>query len=306
MLRVCSNRDTKALFCFIHPRHNVAKRGIMDLAVAKFALEPGCYYGTTEKRECAGAILSVVRHAVEQTLPNHTHELPFSCLLLEGQYVERAAGETITYEPLTLVYHPARLVHSDRVFADSRMFAVELRARWHDTLAHCGAPARSLHTLSGGEPLWVMLRLYELFIGNVLNDITVESLVFDLIGAFESLDTADAVRGQGWLDDLRSYLDESFTEPLQISELARRFAVHPVHLSRSFRQRFRSNVGDYVHRRRIQRACRLLSSSRAPLSSIASELGYWDQSHFNRTFYTFTGTTPGRFRKAELKAPTER
>ncbi|MGA8099412.1 MAG: AraC family transcriptional regulator [Candidatus Cybelea sp.] len=264
--------------------------------MAAFALEPGQYYGTTETRECAGAILSVVRHAVEQTLPAHTHELPFSCLLLEGEYAERAAGETVTYEPLTLVYHPARLAHSDRVFADSRMFAVELRDRWHHTLAQCGAPDRSLHTLSGGEPLWLMLRLYELFTANVLSEITVESLIFDLIGSFQSLETADADRSQGWLNELRSYLDGSFTEPLQISDLARRFAVHPVHLSRSFRQRFKSNVGDYVHRRRIQRACRLLSSSRAPLSSIASELGYWDQSHFNRTFYAFTGTTPGRFR----------
>ena len=261
------------------------------------ALDPGEYYGVSTARRCADAILSLVRHESPRSLPEHTHALPFWCLLLDGEYEEAAAGTTVDYEPLTVVYHPARLVHSDRVFPDSQMFAVELDRPWHELLADCGAPERSLYTLSGAEPLWTMLRLFELFSGDALADLTVESLILELIGTFDKLEAPQGERRTAWLDDLRSYLDGHFAEPFGVAEIAKRFGVHPVYLSRTFRRTFKANVGDYVHRRRIQSACRMLRSSKASIASIAHELGYCDQSHFNRVFVSFTRTTPGRYRR---------
>jgi AraC family transcriptional regulator len=262
-------------------------------------LEPGRYYGASTSRRCANTILSLVRHDTERALPEHRHALPFWCLLLGGEYVESTAETTVNYEPLTVVYHPASMAHSDRVFPDSQMFTVELGEEWHRVLAECGAPQRSLYTLSGAEPLWTMLRLYELFASDALADLTVETLVLDLIGSFDRLEPTESGRRAVWLEELRAYLDIHFAEPLQIADLAHRFDVHPVHLSRAFRRTFKANVGDYVHRRRIQSACRTLRSSSESLASIALGLGYCDQSHFNKVFVSFAGTTPGRYRRSE-------
>ena len=262
-------------------------------------LKPGRYYGASKSRRYARTILSVVSHETSRELPEHQHTLPFCCLLLDGKYVEATADMTVNYEPLTVVYHPSNIAHSDHIFPDSRMFTVELCDEWHDLLAECGAPPRSLYTLSGAEPLWTMLRLYELFAADALSDLTVESLVLELIGSFDRLEAPEVAQTAAWLDELRAFLDGHFGELLQVSDLARRFNVHPVYLSRSFRRKYKANVGDYVHRRRIQSACRTLRASATSLASIALELGYCDQSHFNRVFLSFTGTTPGRYRRSE-------
>ncbi len=124
-------------------------------------LRAGEFYGSTVSERIAGTVLSIVSHDRERALPPHTHELPFLCLLLEGRYEEEAQGELVRYEPLTLVFHPARLTHSDRVFPETRMFTVELDAVWNEVLAQYAPGAHSLYTHSGAEPLWIMLRLYE-------------------------------------------------------------------------------------------------------------------------------------------------
>ncbi len=261
-------------------------------------LKAGEFYGTASNHESAGAVLSLVRHEKEHRLPDHEHSLPFLCLLLDGRYTEVAGDTTIEYEPLTLVYHPAKLAHRDSVFAGSRMFTVELQNRWEPVLAGCGAPSGSLYTHSGAEALWVVLRLYELFRTSSLEELTVESLLYELIGSFEGLDSSQPPPSAPWLSDLRAYLDGRFTEQISVGELARVFAVHPVHLSRSFRRAYKSNVGDYLHGRRIQHACRLLRESPRPILDVAIELGYFDQSHFNHIFRSFTGTTPARYRRS--------
>jgi len=259
-------------------------------------LRAGQFYGESRPRESAGAVFSVVRHAEESALPDHTHSLPFLCLLLDGRYRETAADATIDYEPLTLVYHPAMLAHRDWVYPDSRMFVVEFTERWHSVLDRYGAPVSSLYTHAGAEALWIVLRLFELYRADALASLTVESLLFELVGSFESLDSTLPHENTPWLADLRSFLDQNFTMHIGIAELARKFGVHPEHVSRAFRRTFGTNVGDYVHGRRMQRACRLLQSTDQTLSSIALELGYFDQSHFNHVFQSFTGTSPSRYR----------
>jgi AraC-like DNA-binding protein len=176
------------------------------------------------------------------------------------------------------------------------MVTVEFRQRWHDLLAQYGPAGQSLYTHTGAEPLWIVLRLYELLRDRALGELTVESLIYELIGSFERMDAIDDAGSLAWLRALRERLDAHYADSNDVAGLARRFSVHPVHLARAFRKTFKTNVGDYVHRRRIQQACRLLVESHATLSAIAADLGYTDQSHFNRVFRSITGTTPGRYR----------
>lgn len=261
-------------------------------------LRAGQFYGETVSERVAGVVLSIVTHDRERRLPAHTHELPFLCLLLEGGYEEEAAGEVVRYDPLTLVFHPARLAHSDRVFPDTRMFTVEFGASWRETLAQYAPAAHSLYTHTGAEPLWLMLRLYESLRDRTLTDLTVQTLCYELAGSFDRMETTEDP-GAPWLRSLRAILDERYTQALDLTMLAREVGVHPVHLSRTFRKTFKVNVGDYVHRRRVQQACRILRESNVSIASIAEDLGYTDQSHFSRTFRAIAGRTPARYRAAQ-------
>ena len=51
---------------------------------------------------------------------------------------------------------------------------------------------------------------------------------------------------------------------------------------------------------RVESAKTLLSRKILCLTEIALETGFSDQAAFNRTFKAMTGTTPGRWRRANL------
>jgi len=46
----------------------------------------------------------------------------------------------------------------------------------------------------------------------------------------------------------------------------------------------------------VRAAAGMLANSDLPLSAVALDLGFYDQSHFTRVFRQITGATPGMFR----------
>jgi AraC family transcriptional activator of mtrCDE len=72
-------------------------------------------------------------------------------------------------------------------------------------------------------------------------------------------------------------------------------------MSRSaFAQRFKASFGrsamDFLKELRLQRAARLLQTTRRPIKSIADQVGFESRSHFSRSFTDFYGTAPADFR----------
>ncbi|MEO1585027.1 MAG: AraC family transcriptional regulator [Planctomycetota bacterium] len=109
----------------------------------------------------------------------------------------------------------------------------------------------------------------------------------------------------GWALRVRQRLFESPEALPTLAELARDAGVHPAHLARTFRDRFRTTVGAFARGRRLQIAADALVTTDRPIASIAIEAGFCDQSHFGRVFGRRYGTTPARFR-AELRATASR
>jgi AraC family transcriptional regulator len=74
--------------------------------------------------------------------------------------------------------------------------------------------------------------------------------------------------------------------------------VHPAHLARTFRAHYRSSIGAYARRLRIERAAHELAQGEASIAEISFRSGFFDQSHFSRVFRELTGLTPAAFRTA--------
>ena len=72
--------------------------------------------------------------------------------------------------------------------------------------------------------------------------------------------------------------------------------VHPVHLARSFRRTYNTTFSGYVRELRVEYARVQLVSTGAPLGDIALASGFYDQSHFCRTFKRETGLSPAEYR----------
>jgi AraC family transcriptional regulator len=61
----------------------------------------------------------------------------------------------------------------------------------------------------------------------------------------------------------------------------------------------------YVRARRTERAKELLEGGCPLLPQVAAHLGFYDQSHFTRTFRKKTGTTPGQYARAHIPLGSE-
>jgi AraC family transcriptional regulator len=56
-------------------------------------------------------------------------------------------------------------------------------------------------------------------------------------------------------------------------------------------------IGEYVRRRRADRAAALLNDTHLPLAEIAQACGFYDQSHLSRAFVARFGVSPRRYRR---------
>jgi AraC family transcriptional regulator len=70
------------------------------------------------------------------------------------------------------------------------------------------------------------------------------------------------------------------------------------HFARAFRDTLGVPPHRYVLQRRIDRAREMLIRTEAPLSEIAVNTGFADQSHFARHFHRLVGVAPSAFRRA--------
>lgn len=99
-----------------------------------------------------------------------------------------------------------------------------------------------------------------------------------------------------WLKQAEEILHARFSEQLTLADIASSVNVHPTHLARVFHQHYNCTVGEYIRKLRIEHTCNQLSFTDAPLVEIALEAGFYDQSHFSRSFKQTTGLTPTEYR----------
>ena len=99
------------------------------------------------------------------------------------------------------------------------------------------------------------------------------------------------------IERAREIIHAHFSDKLTLSAIAESIGVHPVYLAREFRNRYNCTIGGYIRHLRIQFACRQMANSDVTVAEIASAAGFFDQSHFSRTFKRLTGSTPTNYRK---------
>ena len=92
------------------------------------------------------------------------------------------------------------------------------------------------------------------------------------------------------------YLDDTYSKPFNLDELAAASELSKYHLSRVFKRATGLTPHTYAQMLRVERAKRLLTSTKTPISEIADHLGFSHQSHLTNVFKKLTGTTPNAYR----------
>jgi PAS domain S-box-containing protein len=86
--------------------------------------------------------------------------------------------------------------------------------------------------------------------------------------------------------------------PLKVSDLAERAKLSLFQFDQRIRSMFGLSAGQYLTRLRIEQASERLRRSDEPISQIALDCGYADQTAFTRQFRKTVGMSPGSYRRA--------
>ena len=114
---------------------------------------------------------------------------------------------------------------------------------------------------------------------------------------FAPLETGGASPLRQRMYALRALIAERCAESLPLSWLAEQAGLSRYHFVRAFRDVVGMTPHAWQTDRRIVRARALLAEG-APLADLAQQLGFADQSHFQRAFKARIAATPGAYRRA--------
>lgn len=141
-----------------------------------------------------------------------------------------------------------------------------------------------------GEPEWYITDKIPLFdrAGNVAG----------LCGMVRSYEGARAdIQPYLNLAPVTDYLKAHYAEKISVSDLARRAGMSVRQLERRFADTFKTTPQQYILKLRVLEACGLLANSNLPMTEIALNVGFYDQSSFSKKFSSMMGATPRAYRK---------
>jgi AraC family transcriptional regulator len=232
--------------------------------------------------------------------PRHTHRFASFSFVLAGNYLENYGGQSQTRQSSTVIFHPPQESHAVDYGSETvQILSVELGFEKLDYIRQFSLVLDSSASCRTEKVNYLGHRIYQEFRQmDSVSPLAIEGLIFEIL--------AEAIRSRAniteknlprWLEQTKDFLHDNFTESFVIGDIAKIASVHPVHLSRVFREKFGCTIGEYVRRLRVEFASKQIASTENPLSEIAHAAGFADQSHLNKTFKTIFGLTPAEHRK---------
>jgi AraC-like DNA-binding protein len=97
---------------------------------------------------------------------------------------------------------------------------------------------------------------------------------------------------------MKEFVSQRFATRVSAREVAAAAGLSVSRALHLFRRESGMTLSSWITSQRIDYARYLLKNTLRSMADIASECGFFDQSHFTRTFKSVEGVPPLRFRKA--------
>lgn len=246
-----------------------------------------------------GLDMCEVLYPAKLNQPRHTHKFASFSFVLCGNYTETVNSSPFPRQASTLIFHPPEESHAVVFENEVRIFSVEfsferlLKLKQHGVVFDDSTSCCSEETNMLGNKIYREFCRMDSF-----SKLAIEGLILELLA--EAARRKFGVQEKNipfWLKRTKEFLHDNFTEAVTLELLAEIADVHPVYLSRIFREKFDCTIGEYVRRLRVEFASKQISTTENPLSEIALMAGFADQSHLSKTFKSSYGLTPAEFRK---------
>lgn len=103
--------------------------------------------------------------------------------------------------------------------------------------------------------------------------------------------------GRNFVEKAREYIEENFRDPdLNLEKVADQVYVSSCYLSRLFKEVTAYSFTEYLNRRRVSEAEKLLLTTGAKIYEVAEAVGFRDSHYFGIVFKKITGLAPSEYR----------
>ena len=246
--------------------------------------------------------VSAMRFPAGLHLRMHQHPRATIAVILQGGFAGSYHHQEHDCTATNVVVEPAGESHANR-FGNVQSTILALSLSEEDLQGPFASLTRGIRFTRDPFVTQVARRAQvELDDPDELMPMAVESAALDLMTRM-----ARSARNEGrpaWLNRARQHLHDRYADPLQLSDVALEVGVEPERLARTFRHAFGEPMASYLRRLRVEMAATMLASGALPISQVAADVGFADQSHLTRCFTRYLGTTPARYREEQRRMPT--
>jgi len=254
--------------------------------------------------DVAGFLVTRVSFPPLLRLPMHTHERATVAVILSGSFDGLMRHASRPCPAATVLTEPAGELHGN-LFERSGAEVLTVQpdpARLEQLEPFAGVLGEVNHMRDLVVAAVARRAAGELGAPDEVTPFAVEGLILELLALTARLRGGPPIgierRPPRWLGQARALLHDRYSEHLTVAEVAAAVGVHPVHLTRVFRLHYGTPVGAYVRGLRLDWAAGQLTASGQCIAQIALQAGFYDQSHFTRTFKRQFGQTPRAYRRA--------
>jgi len=229
----------------------------------------------------------------------HSHELPYISYLIQGTLIEKNNKEHNYLSPGSLQFHNWGAKHSNLNPSDFvRGFNIELSAQWFRKYNLKDFDFEGSINIEDPTTKDVMNKIFsETKTNDKINQISLELLILNMLQTLKN----DVIRSTSiipnWVKRLEEILHSEPEICTSLSHLSEVLNIHPVHLSREFPKYFKTTIGDYLRKKKVNKAILLILNKKHSMTEICYECGFYDQSHFISNFKKFYQHTPLQFSK---------
>ncbi|RYU69593.1 AraC family transcriptional regulator [Aliivibrio finisterrensis] len=145
----------------------------------------------------------------------------------------------------------------------------------------------------------------KLFIGSILDDLGYLIQIFGVLCSDKettllqsfSKQTAIDSEAKEKIDVVCQYIDEHYQNTITLLDVADHLCMSESSIHRLFQSHFSESFSQYLKKFRLNHAANLLTHSSLPIGIVAEQVGYRNQTNFNRLFKDYKQLTPNQYRK---------
>ena len=248
------------------------------------------------RHEVALGYLTASRFPPDLTLPPHSHPLTTVAVIVSGGFDGRYRAGERDCAVRSVIVEPAGETHANRFGSvETTILTLSLDAGRLDGPAQ---PATERFSLARDAFAALIARraVDELDQPDDVTPLAIEAAALEIVARVTR--KAQGERRPAWLGSARDVLHDRYAESITLSEVADAVGIEPDRLARAFRRAMGEPMAGYLRRVRIDAAAMLLTTTDLPISQVAADVGFADQSHLTRWFGVYLGTTPARYRGA--------